>query len=556
MDDKQGPAGHGGSGEDHYQPWLRNSGRNGSQPRDGAPRDAAARPAPLPTLSKAVVERADDPAPPLRPARLSVDELLSRPVPVPTQPPAPLSMIDNLSRSVAASTTAVRDALQNGGVRDAVARLELPRRTAAAARLLGRTTQRAAEATVRGTRATGAALAPVMAQAGRALGNGTQQAGTALAGSARKLAALSRDGVEAAREALAARGQADAPAAPESQLDRLLGETAAEAPAMPKSAASASAADAALPLFAAPGSDAAPAPRGRRKATAAAPAAETASDAMMAAAAGAGDDRSPMPGAIGGGGGGRLPGSAGGGAGAGQSWWRHPATLALGGAFLLSSGFAAGLYWTGPGVDRATTEQVVRDYILQNPEILPQAMARLEANRSAEVVGRLRSRIEEPFSGAWAGAADGDVVLTVFTDYACTFCKASMPDIERLLREDSRVKVVFRELPILSEDSEPAARLALAAARRGRYMPMHRALFEARSPDAAARTAAAERLGVAAGSAVLGDAAITRELQSNLALARELGFNGTPSWVVGDRLLTGAVGYQQLRDAVEQAREG
>lgn len=550
MDDKQGPAGHGGGGEDHYQPWLRNSGRNGSQPRDGAPRDAAARPAPLPTLSKAVVERADDPAPPLRPARRSVDELLSRPVPVPTQPPAPLGMIDTLSRTVAASTSAVRDALQNGGVRDAVARLELPRRTAAAARLLGRTTRRAADATVSGTRATGAALAPVMAQAGRALGNGTQQAGTALAGGARKLAALSRDGVEAAREALAARGQADAPSPPESQLDRLLGETASEAPAAPASAASLPAADAALPLFAAPGSEAAPVPRGRRKAAAAA--AEAAPAAMLADAAGAGDDRSPMPGATGGGAGGRLPG----GAGAGQSWWRHPATLALGGAFLLSSGFAAGLYWTGPGVDRATTEQVVRDYILANPEILPQAMARLEANRSAEVVGRLRSRIEEPFSGAWAGAADGDVVLTVFTDYSCTFCKASMPDIERLLREDSRVKVVFRELPILSEDSEPAARLALAAARRGRYMPMHRALFEARSPDAAARTAAAERLGVAAGSAVLGDAAITRELQSNLALARELGFNGTPSWVVGDRLLTGAVGYQQLRDAVEQAREG
>lgn len=543
MDDKQGPAGMNGGGDDHYQPWL----RNGARDTTGA-RDSAARPAPLPTKGKAVVERADDPAPPLRPARLSVDELLSRPVPLPPpQVPAPLGMIDTVSRTVAASASAVRDAWQNGGVRDAVARMELPRRTAAAARLLGRSTKRAADATVRGTSAAGAALAPVLGQAGRAIGSGTRQGGAAIAGGARKLAALSRDGVDAARQALNARTAPVAADPPASQLERLLDDNA-DALTMQTPVA-----DAALPLFAAPDGEPAPAPRGRRKSAAAGEAGRPDQPAAAAQSA-AGDDRSPMPVAGGGLTGGRGGGS--GGSGAGQPWLRHPATLALGGAFLLSSGFAAGLYWTGPGVDRATTEQVVRDYILENPEILPQAMARLEANRSAEVVGRLRSRIETPFSGAWAGAADGDVVLTVFTDYACTFCKASMPDIERLLREDSRVKVVFRELPILSQDSEPAARLALAAARRGRYMPMHRALFEARSPDSAARIAAAERLGVAAGSAVLGDAAITRELESNLALARELGFNGTPSWVVGDRLLTGAVGYQQLRDAVEQARAG
>ena len=181
-------------------------------------------------------------------------------------------------------------------------------------------------------------------------------------------------------------------------------------------------------------------------------------------------------------------------------------------------------------------------------------MRRLERTRIAEIVERNRERIERPFSGAWAGAADGDVTMTVFTDYACTFCRASLADVDRLLREDRNLKVVFRELPIISPDSEPAARLALAAARRGRYMPMHRALFETGTPDANARRDAAVNLDVANDSAALGDAAITRELESNIALARDLGVNGTPSWVIGDRMLTGAVGYDQLRAAISAAR--
>jgi protein-disulfide isomerase len=123
-----------------------------------------------------------------------------------------------------------------------------------------------------------------------------------------------------------------------------------------------------------------------------------------------------------------------------------------------------------------------------------------------------------------------------------------------LLREDRKLKVVFRELPILSRESEAAARLALVAARRGQYMPMHRALFESGNPDSAARLNAAEALAVPADNGMLNDPAITRELEANLRIARELGFDGTPSWVVGNKLLTGAVGYDQLRAAVAAAR--
>ncbi|MEQ1688708.1 MAG: thioredoxin domain-containing protein, partial [Sphingopyxis sp.] len=237
-----------------------------------------------------------------------------------------------------------------------------------------------------------------------------------------------------------------------------------------------------------------------------------------------------------------------------RDWLRHPASWVVGGLALLMGGFVGGMMWSGGVSERASTERIVHDYILNHPEIIPQAMERLQATRTAEVVGRNRAAIERPFSGAWAGAADGDAVLVVFTDYACTFCRASEADIERLLREDRRLKIVFRELPILSQESEPAARLALTAARSGRYMDVHRALFASGNPDAAARSAVASRYVVDAAPATLANPAITAELRANVALARELGFDGTPSWVIGDTVLNGAVGYDALKAAIAAAR--
>lgn len=206
-------------------------------------------------------------------------------------------------------------------------------------------------------------------------------------------------------------------------------------------------------------------------------------------------------------------------------------------------------------MSRAEIGSAVEEHILANPQIIPQAMERLQANRASETIGRLSARLTTPFSGAWAGNAGGDVTLIVFTDYACTFCRASEADMERLLRADPNLKIVFRELPILSPESEAAARLALVAARRGQYMAMHRALFRSQLPDGPARTAAAASLNLEVAPAALTDAVIDRELASNVELARALGIDGTPSWIIGDRLLTGAVGYDTLRGAIAAARE-
>ncbi len=510
-------------GDDHYRPWLRNGGGAGAAGAGGGtPAPAGVhRPGPLPTQDAARAPRAPLGGTVRQGATLSAEELLARPIPVaPPPPPGPTAW----ERARGAAAAFADWTMMLGARADVparVARLELGRRSGAAAAWIASRSRGGAER-IAGVAQTGAAAAaPRLDAAGRAaraaLARGTQNARGGLTAGAARVGSATRSLIDTAG------GPRDASSdGIESQLDRLLADEAAGVP--PRAAppvqpiASQPAAAAALPLFPA---DSAPA---------AAPARAAPSPAPPPRTAASGDG--------------------------GRPWHRHPGTLALGGAALLAAGFAGGQYWTGPGVDRATTERVIHDYLLNNPEILPQAMQRLQARTAAATVERLRDRIETPFSGAWAGAADGDVTLTVFTDYACTFCRASVPDIERLLREDRRLKVVFRELPILSPDSEPAARLALAAARRGRYMPMHRALFAAGTPGEETRRDAAIALDVANDSAALGDAAITREIRANVDLARELGFDGTPSWVVGDRLLTGAVGYDQLKAAVAAARAG
>jgi protein-disulfide isomerase len=158
---------------------------------------------------------------------------------------------------------------------------------------------------------------------------------------------------------------------------------------------------------------------------------------------------------------------------------------------------------------------------------------------------------DNPFAGAWAGAPDGDVVLVEFFDYACGYCRKSNADVERLLREDPKLKVVWREWPVLGPDSETAARASLAAARAGRFKPFHDALFAAGRPSAETVAKARAEIGL---EGDLAAAEADRELARNFQLARNLEASGTPTFVVGDQIFQGAVGYEALRDAIRETR--
>lgn len=232
---------------------------------------------------------------------------------------------------------------------------------------------------------------------------------------------------------------------------------------------------------------------------------------------------------------------------------------------LLLVGVAAGWFWQSRSgepeklatSDRAAVEAVVREYILAHPEILPQAMQNLQARENEKLLEDVRADVERPFPGAVLGNPAGKVTLVVFTDFACGYCKQSVPEVDALIAANPDLRVVVRELPIIAPASEDAARWALAAALQGRYPQFHRAMFAAGRPDAASIEAAARTAGLDMDKArgAISDPKIDDEISGNMAMARKLGLSGTPSWVAGKRLLFGAVGQDELGKAIAEARK-
>ncbi len=205
--------------------------------------------------------------------------------------------------------------------------------------------------------------------------------------------------------------------------------------------------------------------------------------------------------------------------------------------------------------DRAATETIIRDYILAHPEIISEAMQVLEDRQRAQVIRTNRKAIETPFGSAWEGDAKGDVTLVEFFDYNCGYCRASVADVARLLKEDKRLKIVYRELPVLGAQSDAAALASLAfALGPGDWPAFHRAVF-ASGDASAANLAKAQRVaGLSAASVAPRSPALRDQINANLALAQQLRISGTPSWVVGNKLLGGAVGYEEFKAAIAAAR--
>ena len=207
--------------------------------------------------------------------------------------------------------------------------------------------------------------------------------------------------------------------------------------------------------------------------------------------------------------------------------------------------------------DRAAIEAIVREYILSHPEIIPEAVARLEQAEARKALAANRAAIETPFPGAVAGNPNGDVKLVVFFDYACPYCRQGHADVQKLVREDPKLMVVYRDFPVLSPASTEAAMASLSAATQGGYRKFHDAMF-----DSPGRVSAARTMGIVKGvglseekvTADLNNAALKAEVTRNLELGRNLGLTGTPSYIIGNRILSGAVGFDRLKEAVATAR--
>jgi protein-disulfide isomerase len=222
---------------------------------------------------------------------------------------------------------------------------------------------------------------------------------------------------------------------------------------------------------------------------------------------------------------------------------------AITGGVIGSAVTAALLFFAAPGL---VSSKIVRQGLLADPQILSDTVDALRDAQYAPVLATNRAAIETPFASSWKGAAQPEVTLVEFFDYACPYCKASNPAVDRLLKEDKGLRVVYRELPILGPDSVTAARLSLEASSLGRFAQFHDALWAAGRPAPDTIATAAQSAGIQPTPPQ--DPKLEAELIQNQKLAGELGATGTPLFVVGDRVMNGAVGYDMLKDAIAKAR--
>lgn len=211
-------------------------------------------------------------------------------------------------------------------------------------------------------------------------------------------------------------------------------------------------------------------------------------------------------------------------------------------------GFLGAATWSYSGLADARTQE----FLLKNPDMLPKMAEAYQAQESQKRLADLGDDVYTPFSGSVRGNPNGSKTLVKFTDYNCGYCEASLADVDRLVREDPELKVVLRELPLF-DGSEAAARMALAAGMQGKFEAFHLAMFERSpvTPDSLSAAAQAAGLDLELAQRDAASEAVTVELAKNFSFAQALGFNGTPAWIAGGTTLSGAVGYEAMKEALD-----
>ncbi len=208
---------------------------------------------------------------------------------------------------------------------------------------------------------------------------------------------------------------------------------------------------------------------------------------------------------------------------------------------------------------RRAIEGIIKDYLVENPEIFLEVqsaleikMARDEAERTKKMVAEHAKDIYRAPNAPVAGNPDGDITVVEFFDYNCGYCKRGFSEVAKLVEEDKNVRVVFKEFPILRDESEQAARVALAARMQGKYWEVHRDLIQTKglvNEAVALKVAEAHGLDMAKLKADMTGPEVKAEIDRVRDLANKLGINGTPHFLVGDLAIGGAP--ENLYDVLE-----
>ena len=216
-------------------------------------------------------------------------------------------------------------------------------------------------------------------------------------------------------------------------------------------------------------------------------------------------------------------------------------------------------------LDTEAVRKIVREYLLEQPEVLDEAIRVLRGKREREKRASAKAAIGEnrasllghPLS-AVSGDPDGDVTLVEFFDYQCGYCKRSLEPVMELLESDPALRIVWKELPVLGPVSRFAARASMAAQKQGRFLEFHVAVMGAPgklSEDRLMAIAEGIELDVERLRRDMTDPALEAYLDETYRLASEIGITGTPTFVIGDTLVPGAVDGARLKELIAEARD-
>jgi protein-disulfide isomerase len=241
---------------------------------------------------------------------------------------------------------------------------------------------------------------------------------------------------------------------------------------------------------------------------------------------------------------------------------------AIGGAALIWRSSPAEADWAASaasGLTKKEVEKIVRDYIVNNPEVLMEAMSNLQAKEENAQREKLSSGVakfskdlfENPVDFV-AGNPKGDVTIVEFFDYRCGYCKKARPEVLKLIESDKNVRVVVKEFPILGAPSEFASRAALASKKQGKYWDLHLALMAEPSIDEVTvmEIARSKGLDIAKLTADMNSKDVTEAIRANRDLAQKMGIDSTPTFIFGKQPIAGAVPLAQMKEMIAQARKG
>lgn len=213
----------------------------------------------------------------------------------------------------------------------------------------------------------------------------------------------------------------------------------------------------------------------------------------------------------------------------------------------------------------ARIKELALEAIRENPQIIMEAVQLLEqeqaatqAEAAADVLKNQRQLLEHDPNAPVLGNPDGDVTVVEFFDYNCPYCRRAMSEVQGLIDADRNVRLVYREWPILSDGSVFAAKAALAAREQGKYEEFHWALMgmDERAEEASVMRLAGEiGLDIERLRADMEAPEVQDHIDESMRLTQALGFNGTPSFVIGDALVPGFVEQAQLEALVDEARD-